>query len=70
MKEKAFSLIVALMAFAGAQAYDFKSGDLCYNITSNTDPCTVAVAQESRDSNYSGLASIVIPATVEHNGKT
>ena len=48
-----------------AWAYDFKSGDLYYNITSDS---TVAVTYQFDDSNnYSGLDSITIPEKVIYN---
>ena len=58
------------IAFAGqALAYDFKSGDLYYDITSDT---TVEVAYEiyADKNNYSGLTNAVIPETVTNNGVT
>ena len=52
-------------------AWDFKSGDLFYNITSNSTPYTVEVTyQMDNSTNYSGLVSVNIPKTVSHNGQT
>ena len=62
--------IFAAVAFAAQTwAYDFKSGDLYYNITSDT---TVEVAYEiyADKNNYSGLTNAVIPETVTNNGVT
>ena len=52
-------------------AWNFKSGDLFYNITSNSTPYTVEVTyQMDNSTNYSGLVSVNIPKTVSHNGQT
>ena len=47
-------------------AYDFQSGDLYYNITSNVAPYTVEVTRGNID--YSG--DITIPSSVTYNGIT
>ena len=47
-------------------AYDFQSGDLYYNITSNVAPYTVEVTSGNID--YSG--DITIPSSVTYNGIT
>ena len=67
--KKAFTFALALLAAASAWAYDFKSGDLYYNITDETAK-TVEVTYEQYNSsnNYSYLPStIAIPATVTYN---
>ena len=72
MKTKLFSLLVALCAASNLFAYDFQYGDLCYNITSSSDKI-VEVTYESHTSNptnYMGLTSATIPATVTYNGTT
>ena len=63
------SLLFAVMFAWQTLAYDFKSGDLYYNITSDT---TVEVAYEiyADKNNYSGLTNAVIPKTVTNNGVT
>ena len=63
------SLLVALLTSLSTHAYDFQSGDLYYNITSSN---TVEVTyQESwSESNYQGLTTATIPATVTNNGTT
>ena len=62
------SLLVALLTTLSTRAYDFQSGDLYYNITSDT---TVKVTyQVHNSSNYQGLTTATIPATVTHNGTT
>ena len=67
-KRLLFSLLVLLMITLSTHAYDFQSGDLCYNITSDT---TVAVTyQKSGSSNYQGLTTATIPETVTYNGTT
>ena len=67
-------LILVLLATTTLWAYDFKSGDLCYNITSSSEPYAVAVTSSVNkpgyDDNYSGLNTIIIPEIVTHNGKT
>ena len=63
------SLLVALLTTLSLHAYDFQSGDLYYNITSKT---TVEVTYQERvsESNYQGLTTATIPATVTNNGTT
>lgn len=68
---KLFFLFVALLATISLWAYDFKSGDLYYNITSNDETYTVEVTyQEESAYNYIMLASAIIPETVIHNDTT
>ena len=66
---KLFSIIMALLATSALWAYDFQSGDLYYNITSDT---TVEVTYQEllSDSNYLDITSITIPEFVEHGGIT
>ena len=69
MKTKLFTLVVALLAtISSLFAYDFQSGDLYYNITSDT---TVEVTYQlyCEQGNYSGLTSVNIPASVTYNDK-
>lgn len=64
MKTRLSSLVVALFfATTALRAYDFKSGDLYYNITGDN---TVEVTHPSDDT-YKGLTSVIIPSTVVHN---
>ena len=67
---KLLSLFLALVATTSLWAYDFRSGDLCYNITSNTAPYTVEVTYERSSFNYSGLTIATIPETVTYYGTT
>ena len=69
MKHKIFlSLVAVLLTALSAQAYDFQSGALYYNTTSDT---TVEVAYQSKSSdNYQGLTTATIPETVTYNGTT
>lgn len=69
MKTKLFSLLVALIATMSVFAYDFKYGDLYYNIK---DDGTAEVTYQKLYSseNYSGLTSVVIPQSVTYNGTT
>ena len=71
--KKLLSLFVAIFATTALWAFDFVGDNfLCYNITSNSEPYTVAVTcQVSFSSeNYYGISSFTIPTTVEHNGIT
>ena len=63
MKTKTLILWLLLFVTIPSFAYDFRSGDLCYNITSDS---TVAVTS----GDYSGLTSVIIPETVTYNGIT
>ena len=70
MKHKSFLLLmVALLTTIATHAYDFQSGDLYYNITSSN---TVEVTYQEflSASNYQGLTTATIPATVTYNGTT
>ncbi len=71
MKKNILLTLIALMCAIYAQAYDFKSGDLYYNITSYAEPYTVEVTYQKwwSSDNYK-LTSVIIPATVTYNGKT
>ena len=68
MKRILFFLLTLLPA-TGLYAYDFKYGDLCYNITSDS---TVEVTNESWsfDYNYPALSYTSIPEVVTNKGKT
>ena len=71
MKKKILLTLIALLSILYAYAYDFQSGDLYYEITSWKEPYTAAVTyQVGGWSNYRGLTSVTIPATVTDNGKT
>ena len=64
------SLLVALLTSLSTHAYYFQSGDLYYNITSDT---TVEVTYQYEywmGSNYQGLTTATIPATVTYDGTT
>ena len=68
---KLFSLFVALLATTALWAYDFQSGDLYYNITSDTIPYTAEVTYQYKSYiNYSGLTEITIPLSVTYNNIT
>ena len=62
--KKIATLIFAAMLAGQAWAYDFKSGDLCYNILSYEEPYIVEVAQSD---NYSELTTVTIPEKVTYN---
>ncbi|MBO7259839.1 MAG: hypothetical protein J6U94_07265 [Paludibacteraceae bacterium] len=69
MKTKLFTLLVALISTTSLWAYDFQSGDLCYNITSETT-VEVTYLKEHSVENYSSLTTAIIPETVTNNGTT
>ena len=60
--KRVFALLFVTMLAGQAWAYYFQSGDLCYNITSDS---TVEVTQSD---NYSSLTTVVIPEKVTYNG--
>ena len=62
-------LFVALVTTTCLWAYDFKSGDLYYNITSDTTVEVTYQYQWSSD-NYAGLTTATIPETVTYEGTT
>ena len=66
---KLFLFFVALLATSTLWAYDFQSGDLYYNITSDSAPYTVSVTWKGlgNNNNYS-LSSIYIPSIVTYKG--
>ena len=61
--------LFALLATTTLWAYDFQSGDLYYNITSDTT-VEVTYQYEWSSDNYAGLTTATIPSTVTHNGTT
>ena len=65
MKTRLLSLFVAFLATTALWAYDFKFGDLYYNITSSSEPYTVEVSNA-----VSSITTANIPATVTYNGIT
>ena len=66
---KLFLLFWALLATTTLWAYDFQSGDLYYNITSDTTVEVTYQYQWSSD-NYAGLTTATIPTSVTYNGAT
>ena len=70
--KKIVTFIFALMTTTALWAYDFKSGDLYYNITSSSEPYTVEVTYQYNwsETNYSSLTTVVIPESVTRNGTT
>ena len=73
MKRLSILLLSLLCTAATTFAYDFQSGDLYYNITSDT---TVEVTYQKywqeiwNSANYQGLTTATIPETVTYNGTT
>ena len=65
------SLLVALLTTLSTHAYDFQSGDLYYKITNyNNNTVEVTYQELGSASNYQGLTTATIPATVTYNGTT
>ena len=64
------SLLVALLTTLSTHAYDFKSGDLYYYITSDTTVEVTYQYESWSESNYQGLTTATIPETVTNNGST
>lgn len=70
---KLFPLFLLLFANTTLRAYDFRGGDLYYNITSQTAPYTVEVTYQEEyylDDNYAGLTTATIPETAIYNDIT
>lgn len=68
MKKKILLLWVLLSTAVCTFAYIFESGDLHYNITSDS---TVEITYQKMSSdNYSGLTSVIIPESVTYDGTT
>lgn len=67
-------LLFATLLAGQVLAYDFKNGDLYYNITSSTEPYTVEVTYQydwgANEENYSGVNSVIVPSTVTDGGIT
>ena len=73
LKGRLCGLLFALLATTTLLAYDFKSGDLYYNITSSFAPYTVEVTSQLSSSPYNEGVDIItatIPETVTYNGTT
>ena len=65
---KLFLFIFATMLAGQAWAYDFKCGDLCYNITSDTEHTVEVTYQDNTGgNNYQGLSYVAIPETITYN---
>ena len=62
-------LILTLLATTSLWAYDFQSGDLYYNITSDS---TVAVTYQeyNSSSNYASIYTVTVPETVTYDSTT
>ena len=69
LKGRLGGVLFALLATTNIWAYDFQSGDLYYNITSDTT-VDVTYQHSLSSSNYSGLTSVTIPEIVTYNGTT
>ena len=65
-------LIILLLFFASITtwAYEFQSGDLCYNITSDTVPYTVEITHRLASLGGYYFTTVSIPSKVNYDGKT
>ena len=68
MKRLTSFLVALFLATTALWAYDFKSGDLCYNITSDST-VTLTCQECESENNYSDLVIADIPDTVFYNSK-
>ena len=68
--KKILSLILALIATTTLWAYDFKSGDLYYNITSDTTVEVTYDIPRSGDNGNRYLKEAIIPEYVCYQGRT
>ena len=66
LKGRLGGVLFALLATTSLWAYDFRSGDLYYNITSDTT-VKVTYQYEWSSNNYAGLTTVTIPETVTYN---
>ena len=66
---KKLSFFIILFLSTSMYAGYFQSGDLWYYYSSSSST-TVSVAKAQNGTNYNGLTNVVIPETVEDNGKT
>ena len=66
---KNLSFFIILFLSTSMYAGYFQSGDLWYYYSSSSST-TVSVAKAQNGTNYNGLTNVVIPETVEDNGKT
>ena len=74
MKRITLVSLLAMLAM-GLHAYDFKYGDLYYNIIYNgkyggTPQVEVTYQKQDSPDNYSGLTSVVVPESVSYNDVT
>lgn len=72
MKKKTLLFLLGLLLLVplSLRAYNFKSGDLYYEIMSDTVPYTVAVVCDLSWNDYASLTKVVIPETVVYNDTT
>ena len=68
--KKILSLILALVATTTLWAYDFQSGDLYYNITSDTTVEVTYDIPRSGDNGNRYLKEAIIPEYVCYQGRT
>lgn len=69
IKTTVLTISITLLSVTDIWAYNFKVGDLCYNIIDKgTKTVEVTYEQESLEDNYSYLSGVVtIPITVTYN---
>lgn len=68
MRKGVFVIFLVMLAVQ-VSAYDFKVGDVCYNVTSEMEPFMVEVTYEDYPSvrNYEGVSIVDIPEQVTYN---
>ena len=69
MKRTIILFLSVLCTAATTFAYGFQSGDLYYNITGE-NTVEVTYQEEWSETNYQGLTTATIPATVSNDGTT
>lgn len=67
--KKTLFLILVLAIVKTSYAYDFKVGELCYKITSNSE-VEVTYQHLFSEENYQDVTSVTIPSTVTYADKT
>ena len=67
---KRLLLFITILVTTTLWAHDFKSGDLCYNITSSESPYTVEVTINDTEDNYANITTITIPEVVTNSNIT
>ena len=70
MKQKLFSLLLAIAASVGTMFASTKIGDLYYNLNATKQTAEVTYQLRWDANNYSGLITAIIPTSVTYNSTT